>query len=252
MSESDILLEAERVVSTARSASVDVRLIGGVAVARHCRSAVSHPGLVRTYRDIDLVARPKSRRAVADMLSELGYVGDERFNNLHGHARLLFYDVERERQLDVFLGVFRMCHTLELGDRFFAGYDSVPLADLALTKLQIVEMNEKDTRDLAALFLDHELAEGEAADMIDLARLRTICCGDWGFYTTVRDNLDRIGSSCAEYLPPDDHRVVAARFDQVTAALEEGSKSLKWRLRSRVGRRAAWYEIPEEVRDAPA
>lgn len=252
MTEADILLEAERVVNAARSASVDIRLIGGLAIARRCRSAVTHPKLMRPYRDIDLVARQKSRGAVTDLLQELGYLGDERFNNLHGHARLLFYDANRERQIDVFLGVFRMCHTLDLSDRLLPGYDCVPLADLALTKLQIVEINEKDTRDLAALFLDHELGEPEATGIIDVGRLKAVCCDDWGFYTTVTDNLERVAAICADYLSAAEQAVLAARLAQVAAELERATKSLKWRLRSRVGRRATWYELPEEVRDAPA
>jgi len=33
-------------------------------------------------------------------------------------------------------------------------------------------------------------------------------------------------------------------------ALDEAPKSLRWKLRARVGERVLWYELPEEVRRA--
>lgn len=252
MTEADIKLEAARVVTAARTATLDLRLVGGLAIARRCPSAETRPQLVRHYRDIDLIARPKSRGAVSDVLERLGYEPDQRFNSLHGHARLLFFDKQHERQVDVFLGIFRMCHTLDFSNCFLDGYDCLPLADLALTKLQIVELNEKDTKDLVALFLDHDLAEPEAADIIDVSRIKSVCCNDWGLYTTVKDNLERLATLCVEYLSNGEQTVVEDRLERVSGELDRGPKSLKWRLRGRLGRRAAWYELPEEVSDAPA
>jgi hypothetical protein len=252
MTEADIEREAERVVVAARASGTDVRLLGGLAIARHCPSAQNHPRLRRTYADIDLVARPKHRSEVGALLERLGYEADERFNNLHGHSRLLFFDVPRERQIDVFLGVFRMCHTLDLQDRFLEGYDCLPLADLVLTKLQIVELNEKDAKDVVTVFLDHDLADGEDDDIIDVAHIRRVCSAEWGFYTTVMDNLDKLREMSKGFLDAGEHAIVSDRVDRLASALDRSEKTLKWRMRNRIGRRVAWYELPEEVRDAPA
>ena len=37
------------------------------------------------------------------------------------------------------------------------------------------------------------------------------------------------------------------RVDALLAAMEAAPKSVGWRLRDKVGRRKAWYELPEEV-----
>jgi hypothetical protein len=252
VSEPDIRDEAERLVGAARAAGTDVRLLGGLAIARRCPSAQRHPALSRDYADIDIVARPRHRGQVSDLLESLGYEGDQRFNDLHGAGRLLFYDVPRNRQIDVFIGVFRMCHTLDLRDRFLEGYDCLPLADLILTKLQIVELNAKDAKDAVTVFLDHDVSDGEDLDVVDAGRVCGVCSADWGFYTTVMDNLGKLRELTPELLDGADRARVDDRVARLEAELGGAAKSLKWRMRSRVGRRVPWYELPEEVRDAPA
>ncbi len=41
---------------------------------------------------------------------------------------------------------------------------------------------------------------------------------------------------------------VNQRLDELWARTEAHPKSLKWRLRAKVGDRMSWYELPEEVR----
>lgn len=248
--EADIEREASRLIAAARTNGQEARLLGGLAIARHCPSAQRNPVLRRAYADIDIIFRRSTRRTVVDLVESLGYAGDHRFNALHGGSRLLFSDSARDRQVDVFLGTFRMCHTLDLQDRFFPGYDCLPLADLILTKLQIVELNEKDAKDAMTIFLDHELSDREDDNVIDVGRIKHVCCADWGFYTTVTDNLQKLHLMAADSLGVDDSAIVAARIDRLTVELDRSAKSLKWRFRSRVGRRMAWYELPEEVQDA--
>ena len=48
------------------------------------------------------------------------------------------------RRLDVFLDRFEMCHQLDLRDRLGLEPPTLPLADLLLTKLQVVETTDKD------------------------------------------------------------------------------------------------------------
>ena len=45
-----------------------------------------------------------------------------------------------------------------------------------------------------------------------------------------------------------DAGIVGARLDEIWTRIEAQPKSLKWKLRDRVGERARWYELPEEVR----
>ena len=103
--------------------------------------------LQRTYGDIDVVVKRGHDHGLKQALEELGYVPNKRFNGLHGDRRLLFYDDVNNRQVDVFIGNFRMCHTLELNDRLGLDAHTLAPADLLLTKLQIVKINAKDVVD---------------------------------------------------------------------------------------------------------
>ena len=129
---------------------VRLRVLGGVAVGLHTPEGV-HPALARPYRDLDLATTRKEGRAAAALLAEVGYSPNERFNAMNGVSRLVFYDEEHGRQVDVFVGTFEMCHALPLTDRLDAPGPSLPATDLLMTKLQIVELNAKDRSDLYAL-----------------------------------------------------------------------------------------------------
>ena len=45
--------------------------------------------------------------------------------------------------------------------------------------------------------------------------------------------------------------VVTERAQAIRQAIDEPSKSLRWKARARIGRHAPWYELPEEVAGNP-
>ena len=147
---SDLVQEARRLLEGARASDVLVRAVGGIAIPLHANGDV-HPAFARPYRDIDLVTKARGTRDVSRFLVEMGYSPNERFNAMNGSRRLVFYDVEHERQLDVFVGQFEMCHSIPIADRLALDERTVPLAELLLTKLQVVHLNEKDLDDIWAI-----------------------------------------------------------------------------------------------------
>jgi hypothetical protein len=245
----DIVAEGERLVELAAAAGLTVRLLGGVAVRVRCPSA-QRPPLARSYGDLDLAAPRKDGRALRGVLEAAGYTADRHFNALHGDRRLIYVDAARKRHIDVFLGAFRMCHTLELEDRLNLDAQTLTPADLLLTKLQVVQLNAKDVLDALALLHDFELttSPGVATDkVIDGAYIADLCAHDWGWYTTVADNLEKMTTIGRELVGADVTDIAANRIEALRAALEAAPKSMKWNLRAAVGRRVQWYEEPEEV-----
>jgi hypothetical protein len=181
-----------------------------------------------------------------------GYLPNERFNALHGAQRMLFYDTANKRQVDVFVGVFAMCHRLDLSKRLDQHPYSLDAADLLLTKLQIHEINRKDVVDAIRLLLTHENTDiagggdGRTSAM-SLDRLRSVTSTDWGWFTTVTDNLRLVRAAASDLLEPEDAAVVETRADEIDASLRAAPKSMRWKARSVVGRKTPWYELPEEV-----
>src|SRR2546421_10288912 len=100
-----------------------------------------HRSLAREIRDIDFVTPKGGSRRTRDFLAAQGYEPDAAFNATHGARRLLFYDGPHGRQVDVFVDVFEMCHVLPLSERLDVEPVTLPLAELLLTKLQIVKLN---------------------------------------------------------------------------------------------------------------
>jgi len=243
----DVVTEGRRLVE---SADLPVRLLGGVGVALHDHRPVP-PALERGYGDLDVVVPPKSARATTAVMIAAGYEPNERFNALHGAQRMLFYDTDNKRQVDVFVGTFSMCHRLDLSDRLGEHTYSLDAADLLLTKLQIHEINRKDLVDAVRLLLTHEnadIAGGTGiADAMSLDRLRRVTSTDWGWFTTVTDNLQLVRAAAADLLDPAEASIVETRADAIAESLNAAPKSMRWKARSVVGRKTPWYELPEEV-----
>lgn len=243
----DIVDEGMRLVAVATAQQVPLRLFGGVAVRVCCPDAVKQPRLSRTLKDIDFAAHKRSKGVLTALFSDQGYVPDEQFNILHGASRLLFYDQQYQRQIDVFLGTFEMCHKLQLESRLAFSGPTLPPSDLLLLKLQIVQLNEKDITDALALLLQYEPVVEDSATTLSCGYIAQLAANQWGWYTTLHDTLAILIERAPNYLEASDVELVRARAATLLAAMQAAPKSLSWRLRDKIGRRMPWYELPEEV-----
>jgi hypothetical protein len=242
----DIVAEGRRIADAAVHGGVLLRLIGGVAISLHARDGV-HPALARRYGDIDLVTTRDDARATRELLESLGYEPNERFNALNGSERLVFYDVPHLRQVDVFVGEFSMCHVLPITERLALDSLTVPLAELLLTKLQIVQLNSKDIRDLHALLVEHDVSEGDD-DTINAALIASLLARDWGLWRTVQSSIETVIAALPESgLSASEQALVSDRLTRLADRIEAEPKSRRWRTRARVGVRVRWYQEPEEI-----
>jgi hypothetical protein len=238
----DLGLEAPRVLDELESRGVAARAVGGLAIHLRCPSS-GRPPLARSYKDLDLATVLRASRPLTEALSELGYQPDQEFNALHGHERLLFWDTEHDRQLDVFVDRMVLCHTLEFANRLTLEPRTLPLADLLLTKLQVVEVNERDLKDAAALLADYELGP----DGIDNERVVEVLAGDWGWWRTATATLERVARYAGDLDGLPGAALVVQRATALRERVDAAPKSRRWRLRAMVGERKRWYELPEDI-----
>jgi hypothetical protein len=257
----DPLAEALRIVEVAVDAGLLVRLMGGMAIRAHAPDWTARTR--RTEVDLDFVTTSRDRAAVYALLETQGYTPDRQHNALFGRKQGYFLDAPRKRPVDVLVDSLEMCHRLEFGDRLRLSYPTLPLADLLLTKLQVVKINRKDVLDALVLLAEHPLGPNDGASdsrhgqgTISIPRLVEITANDWGWWRTVTGNLDKLARFLETELKDDDLDVGGGRpvlfdpADQVAtlrAALDAAPKSARWRLRARVGDRVPWYNEPEEV-----
>jgi hypothetical protein len=257
----DPLAEAMRVVDLASERGLLVRLMGGMAIRAH---APDWPARTRRVEvDIDFATRSKDRGAFYQLLEAEGYTPDKRHNALFGSKQAYFVDVPRSRPVDVVVDSLEMCHSFPFADRLALSSPTLPLAELLLSKLQVVKINRKDVLDALVLFAEHPLGSDDGAPdsrdalgAINVPRILSFTSNDWGWWRTVTGNLDVLDQYLAVELTPEDldlNNGRAVLFDpraQIAAlrtAINDAPKSTRWKLRSRVGERQTWYRDPEEM-----
>jgi hypothetical protein len=240
--EADVFAEGRRVLDGAAKQNVPLRLLGGVAV--RLRAGTLPASLERTPGDIDVVAKSGMSGRVQTLFKELGYEPHTSFNALNGKGRLLFFDDAHGRQVDVFVGSFKMCHEVPIRDRLEVDETSIPLAELLLTKLQVVELNEKDVRDAIAILHGRELSTSDG-ESVNTARLANLLAADWGLWRTITSNLKRCRELVRSY-ENIDHDRIEGQLDELHERIESEPKSRAWRLRAKIGERKRWYDLPEE------
>ena len=248
----DPLGEALRLIDQAEGRRIQLRLMGGLAF--HARVPAWTARLDREGRDIDLATRGRDRKAVSDLLTEAGYRPDRQYNALYGHKQLYFVDPDRARPVDVLVDQLEMCHRFEFADRLAVDNQTLPLAELLLSKLQVVKVNRKDVLDALILLVEHPLGGGDG-DTINVPRIVGLTSNDWGWWRTVTGNLEKLKAFASTELKPADldRGGRPPRFDAVgqivelRGAIDAAPKSTRWKLRARVGDRMPWYEEPEEV-----
>jgi hypothetical protein len=238
----DLLAAAEGVIDAAASAGITMRLLGGIAVF-HLASSTRQPPLARSYRDFDVVVPARQGAAVARVFRQAGYAEDPHFNALHGAHRMIFASPS-SFVVDVVVGAFRMCHELDLGRDLPGEGLTIHPADLLLTKLQIVQIEEKDLIDSVALLTD--LPTEGTSPVIDIDRFVRPLTADWGFFHTVEMNIGKVLAFSRDRLESPAKQAVADTASRITAAMQAAPKSLKWKVRARAGERVPWYELPDE------
>jgi hypothetical protein len=243
VSEEGLRNNIQNILTTAKENNVTLRLIGSTAIRAHSNTAQVTPGAVG---DIDLAAYSSQTTQIENLFHKLGYSADEDFNMFHGAERLIFYGRDGLK-IEVFLDELAMSHKINLRDRLHLDYPTISLTDLLMTKLQIVELNEKDIRDMISLLNDHEFAESDTPEAINSKYITDLCARDWGLYKTFTMNLQKILAHLEQLSSDEQARLrVARQCKYLVDRLESSPKSAKWKLRAKVGEKKRWYELPQE------
>ncbi len=241
----------ELAVSTVVSANdegISLKLIGGQAI-RYLTPAF--PARSRVGQDMDFASVSEHKGRVIEFLQASGFQGDERFNALYGHKQMYFRTPDGSTSVDVVMDQLDMCHTLDFADRIDRLPVTLGVADLLLSKLQVVQQNDKDVVDIVYILSAFPVEDGDEAESVGLDRVASVVRDDWGWWKTVTSNLEKVVDIVQRDLR---HFVPAsAVHDPIAQALslrqfaESVPKSLRWKLRSKVGERVQWYQLPEEA-----
>jgi hypothetical protein len=244
---SELVAEMNRLIQAADASQIPLRAFGGLAIYVHSQNNPRF--FYRDSPDVDLVVSERDRHKLEPFFHKMGYASNKQFNLLNGAHRQIYYDAITGHRVDILVGDFEMCHKLPMNGRLKVDPITIPLAELFLSKAQIVELNRKDALDLISLLLNNDVGE-EKEGMIGLDRIAALGAEDWGLYKTTSMNLQRVEDLVrTEELgfTPEERGLVLQRIRVIAAALEAAPKSMAWKARSLVGTRVRWYSEVEEV-----
>jgi hypothetical protein len=246
----DPLPEALTLAQGAADAGLGLKLLGGLAIRVICPA---FPPRLRAGQDIDFACLSKGRKDVMAYLERAGCTPDRRFNNLNGD-RQMYFNAPSGRPIDVMVDRLTMCHTLDFRPAFGRLPHTVDAIDVLLSKLQIIELNEKDVHDtlhlLSGVPVSSDRPAGSGGPALDTDRFAKLLGTDWGWWRTVTGNLAKLpalAEASPHLVPPDAPHDPVAQAGQLAGIAAATPKSVKWKLRSNVGDRVRWYELPEEV-----
>jgi hypothetical protein len=246
--------EGDRLVALADGQGIALRLLGALAFAKRCpRHAYLQETLKREYTDIDFAGYGKQASQIKALLPREGYVEDTLMYVESEGSRMVLNHPVTGLHLDVFLDKLDFCHTIPWKGRLETHDATIPLAEMLMQKMQIVQINEKDIIDTIMLLLEHPLGD-EDGDVINVGLVARVCAKDWGWWRTLTMNVDKVRQAAGAYeLGPEERDRVVAQADAILQRIDGEPKSIGWKMRAKVGDRKKWYrdvgELAEHVQE---
>jgi hypothetical protein len=241
--------ELRRILKASEDAGVLLRVIGSLAFQMHCQNfGFLQAAMGRAYTDIDFGAYSKQTKLVQELFARLGYGEDREVFIVSEGERAIYEKPGTGLHVDVFYEKLDFCHAIYWKDRLEVDSPTIPLAELLLEKMQIVQINEKDVIDTIMLLLEHPLGDVDK-ETINIKRIAGLCANDWGLWRTTTMNLEKVRALAHGYsqLTDEQKNKVESQVKNAIARLDQETKSFAWRLRARVGDRVKWYKDVDEV-----
>src|SRR5712691_9436759 len=136
---------ANQILKDTAAAGIAVRLVGGLAISERCETFQELIHASRTFNDIDLASHFKDKRKLEAILTECyDFRPDEALATIPNARQSHFQQSKGRVSCDVYYDELNFCHRIDLSMRLLVDPVTIPLAELMLSKLQIVELNAKD------------------------------------------------------------------------------------------------------------
>ncbi len=241
--------ELKTILKVSEDAGILLRVIGSLAFQIHCPTfGYLQAALGRAYTDIDFGAYSKQNKQITEMMLKMGYMENREVFIASEGERAIFDKNGAGLHVDVFYEKLDFCHAIYWKDRLEVDAPTIPLTELLLEKMQIVQINEKDVIDTIMLLLEHPLGDVDE-ETINIKRAAQLCANDWGLWRTTTMNLDKVKQLAGHYtqLAPEQKSKVESQVNEALACLNNEPKPMAWKLRDRVGDRVKWYKDVDEV-----
>jgi hypothetical protein len=217
-------------------------------------------------RDIDFISLISNKTKIEKLFLGLDFKKDQRFDTIPGIKRSIFSN--DKLKIDVFYDGFDFNHFIDLTltkSKYLngnSGFDMkridtldsiIPLTELLLQKLQIVNPGKKDFVDAFWILYENEITresiKNSEEKIILLSLINYYASKHWGFYKTITQNLNDLRKLINSL---DDGKnisigIVLEKIDSITFSIEKTPKNIFWKTRSILGTNSKWYNEVDEI-----
>jgi hypothetical protein len=249
MDDHEFISYANNIVAEAQKQGAVIRLLGAVAFHIHCPTyGHFQQEAKRHFTDLDFAAYFSHNAAIRKAFTKLGFEEDREVAVVFARERMIYNMPGTELHVDIFFDKLNFCHPIPWAGRLEVDSPTIPLAELLLEKMQIVQINPKDIIDTIMLFREH-LLDTSDHDTINASRIAAMCAKDWGLWRTVTMNLNKTIEISKEYswLADADRDIVIDKVGQLLKIIDAQPKSSSWNIRNKIGDRVKWYKEVHEV-----
>ncbi len=249
MDHQDFLDKAREIVEEGEQRGVVLRLLGAVAFYLHCpQYGFLQQQANRHFTDLDFAAYFKHNDGIRTLFAALRFQEDREVAVVYARQRLVFDHVDLPLHIDIFFDKLDFCHPIPWAGRLEKDSPTIPLAELLLEKMQIIQLNEKDVIDTLMLLREHALGNDDS-DTINAARIASLCGKDWGLWRTITMNLSKVSGLADGYswLDKESCNVIRQRVTELLCIINDAPKTPAWKVRSTVGDRVKWYKEVHEI-----
>jgi hypothetical protein len=267
--------ESESIVNLAKKEDLTLRILGGLAIAMHCRNQADFAKrLVRTgtgvvagqeYSDIDFVAYRKNRDKLKEFFNKIGYVKRRATLSSAASERQIYCHPKGWFYVDVFFDQLIVAnHPVDFRRRLELDFPTITATDMLLEKVQMWEaFGVKDLKDCLLLLLSHDIKENSDDEAINASYIAKLLAEDWGFWYTVTTNLqnikrfvtelDKLGAEAKidpKQISQEERVDINTKIDVLAKKVETEPKAFGWKMRAKVGTKKQWYchvERPDTV-----
>jgi len=232
---------ANDILEKCRNREIEIRSMGGLGIYFKC---VDYQDFLLNNRepfsDIDFLSRHCYMEAIERMFLEMGYEQNNSLKTLQGNLRRVFY-TPKDISIEIYLENLQLCQEISIGNRIDLSYPSLSITDLFLSKIQRVDLLDKDLIDLVVLLMQHSAEK--VSDKIDFPYITEICSKSWNWWKTITDNLKKIEVFIKSKDFNQDN--ISREIEVFRQKIISGKRSFAWQIRNLVGDKIRWYRYLE-------
>ncbi len=239
-----ILLDlVEDILKKCKQEDIEIRVLGGIGIFLKCPEYQVLADKTREpFADIDLITGKKHIEKIETLFKGLGFEQNRNFKILFGYQRRIFY-TPMNITVEVYLDDLPLCRDIKISDRMFLDYPTLSATDLLLSKIQRIQLKDKDIFDILILLASCNFT-GENNYRIDLDYISELCSREWGWWKTFKINIDTLCNRKKDFL--NNRGDINGKLEQLEHAVDSKKKSLRWKLRNLIGEKIRWYRYVED------